>query len=66
MQPNPSNLSWTGILQEISMQKHEIGKFGDKSLNRRNKEFHEYLHEIDTEVENGMCVSCVCNGKCYL
>lgn len=37
------------------MQKHEIGKFGDKSLNRRNKEFHEYLHEIDT-VENGVCV----------
>jgi len=55
MQPNPSNLSWTGVLQEISMQKHEIGKFGDKSLNRRNKEFHEYLHEIDT-VENGVCV----------
>lgn len=53
MQPNPSNLSWTGVL--LSMQKHEIGKFGDKSLNRRNKEFHEYLHEIDT-VENGVCV----------
>lgn len=49
------------------MQKHEIGKFGDKSLNRKNKEFHEYLHEIVTVRSGEWCVcECVCGGKCHV